>query len=56
MGDKQLKRIAHLIRWGLELAVIWLGAFPETGMWTAIVLTLITIGIEFDHINFDDWS
>jgi len=56
MGDKQLKRIAHFIRWGLELIVIWFFAFPETGVWTGVVLTLITIGIEWDHIDLKDWS
>ncbi len=56
MVDKQLKRIGHFIRWGLELTVIWFFAFPETGIWTAIVLTLITVGIEWDHIDFKEWS
>lgn len=56
MKDKQLKRIAHFIRWGLELSVIWFLAFPETGIWTGVVLTLITIGIEWDHIDLTDWS
>jgi len=55
-ADKQLRRIAHLIRWVLELIVIWFFAFPETGIWTGFVLTLITIGIEFDHIDLKDWS
>ncbi len=56
MVDKQIKRIAHLVRWVLELAVIWFLAVPETGVWTGVVLTLITIGIEFDHIDLKDWS
>ena len=56
MKDKQLKRIGLLIRWGLELAIIWFGAFPETGVWTCVVLTLITIGIEWDYIVPNDWS
>ena len=53
--DKELKRIAHLIRWIGELTIIWFFAFPETGIWTGIVLTMITIGIEFDHIDLKDW-
>jgi hypothetical protein len=55
-ADKQLRRIAHFIRWSFELIVIWFFAFPETGVWTGVVLTLITIGIEFDHIDLKDWS
>jgi len=56
MGNKELKRIAHLLRWLGELAVIWFLAFPETGVWTGVVLTLITIGIEWDHVVPEDWS
>lgn len=56
MENKELKRIAHFIRWGLELIVIWFLAFPETGIWTGVVLTLITVGIEWDHIDLKDWS
>lgn len=55
MVDKQLKRIAYFIRWGLELTFIWFLAVPETGIWTGFVLTMITVGIEFDHIDFKDW-
>jgi len=54
--NKQLKRSAHFIRWGLELILIWFFVFPETGFWTGFVLTMITVGIEWDHIDFKDWS
>ena len=43
-------RIAHCIRWLLELIVIWAFVFPETGPWTGFALTMITIGLEFDYI------
>jgi len=53
--SKQLKRSAHLIRWMFELAIIWFLVLPETGIWTGFVLTMITVGIEFDHIDLKDW-
>jgi hypothetical protein len=55
MDDKKLKQIGHIIRWSLELIVIWLFALPETGVWTAFVFTMITIGIEWDHIDLEVW-
>jgi hypothetical protein len=55
MTDVQYKRLGHFIRWVLELAVIWVYVLPETGMWTCIALTMITVGIEWDHINPSDW-
>jgi hypothetical protein len=56
MTDKQLKQIGHIIRWSLELAVIWLFALSETGVWTSFVLTMITVGIEWDHLDFEIWK
>lgn len=56
MHDKRLKQIGHIIRWLLELIIIWLFAFPETGVWTAFVLTMITVGIEWDHIDLEGWK
>ncbi len=44
-------RVAHYIRWVLELFVLWLFVYPETGPWTTFVLTMITIGLEFDYIT-----
>jgi hypothetical protein len=49
------KGIGHLIRWALELVIIWAGVFPETGPWTCVVLMMLTVGVEFDHFNLDDW-
>jgi len=43
--------LGHLIRWALELVIIWKFVFIETGPWTALVLTLMTIGIEFDYMT-----
>ena len=54
MDDKKLKQIGHIIRWSLELIVIWLFAFPETGVWTAITLTMMTIGIGGNFINLEN--
>jgi len=48
-------QVAHLIRWALELVVIWSFVWPETGSWTAFTLTMITVGIEFDHFKPNDW-
>lgn len=56
LETKELKRIGHGIRWGIELSLIWLFVLPETGLWTALVLTLITVGIEFDHLDPRTWS
>ena len=53
MDDKKLKQIGHIIRWSLELLVIWLFALPETGAWTAFILTMMTIGIEGNFINLE---
>lgn len=49
-------RFAHALRWSLELAFIWTLVLPETGFWTCFVLTLITVGIEFDHLDPRDWA
>lgn len=53
MDDKKLKLIGHIIRWSLELLIIWLFVLPETGVWTAITLTLITVGIEGNFFNIE---
>jgi len=55
MTDEIYKRAGYIIRWFLELVVIWLFVFNETGPWTAFALTMITIGIEFDHFKPSDW-
>ena len=49
------KQVGHLLRWAGELLIVWAFVLPETGPWTCFVLTMITIGIEFDHFNKDDW-
>lgn len=49
------KGIGHLIRWALELVIIWVPVYSETGFWTCVALTMITVGIEFDHFKIDDW-
>lgn len=51
LDDKEYKLLGHFIRWGLELAVIWVYVLPETGMWTCIVLTMITVGMEANHLR-----
>jgi len=56
MTDTQYRRLGYLIRWVLELSVIWVYVLVETGLWTCITLTLITVGIEFDHIKPEDWK
>ena len=55
MDDKRYKQIGHLIRWALELVIIWALVLPETGFWTCVALTMVTVGIEWDHIDFNDW-
>lgn len=49
------KQVGHIIRWFLELVVIWLFVFNETGPWTCFALMMITVGIEFDHFEKPDW-
>ena len=49
------KGVAHLIRWALELVIIWALILPETGPWTCLALTMLTVGVEFDHLNLNDW-
>lgn len=56
MDDKKLKQIGHIIRWSLELIIIWWFALPETGVWTSFVLTMMTIGIEWDHTDWEVWK
>ncbi len=51
-----VKRISYGVRWVLEIALIWALVLPETGVWTCVLLTLITAGIEIDHLNPSDWS
>lgn len=55
MKDLTHRRIGHYMRWFLELIVIWDFVYDETGVWTCIALTLITIGIEFDHLDPREW-
>lgn len=50
--NRTYKLAGHIIRWFLEIIVLWVFVFPETGPWTCVVLTMITIGIEWDHIDF----
>ncbi len=56
LSHSRYRRIGHFIRWSIELLLIWIFVFPETGGWTCAVLTLITMGIEWDHVNPRDWS
>jgi len=49
------RQVGHLLRWAFELIIIWAFVLPETGVWTCIVLMMITIGIEFDHFEPADW-
>jgi len=49
------KQVGHMIRWAGEALIVWALVLPETGVWTCIVLTMITIGIEFDHFDANDW-
>ena len=44
-----------MIRWAGELLIIWALVLPETGPWTCFALTMITVGIEFDHFDSTDW-
>lgn len=55
MNDDVYKMAGHIIRWFLELVVIWFFVFNETGPWTCIALTMITVGIEWDHFKKPDW-
>lgn len=56
MNRSKYIRLAHGVRWSLELLIIWALVLPETGIWTATVLTLMTAGIEFDHLDPRDWA
>lgn len=56
LTDIKYKRAGHFIRWALELALIWLFVLSETGFWTCATMTIITVGIEFDHLNPRDWA
>lgn len=55
MTNPQYKRLGHFMRWFLELVAIWDFVYDETGLWTCIVLTMITVGIEWDHFIPSDW-
>lgn len=55
LETKRLKQLSHFIRWTLEAVIVWGFVLPETGPWTCLVLTLLTVGIEFDHLNPRDW-
>lgn len=44
--------IGNVFRWALELYFIWGLVLSETGPWTCVVLTLITIGIESNTYLF----
>lgn len=55
MSDNTYKMAGHVIRWFLEIVVIWAFVFPETGPWTAFAIMMMTIGIEFDHFKPSEW-
>lgn len=55
MSDAIYKKVGHIIRWFLELVIIWNFVYSETGFWTCVVLTMMTIGIEWDHMKPEDW-
>ena len=50
---------AHVIvtafRWVLSYVIIWHLVLPETGVWTALFLTLLTIGFEVICFKPDVW-
>jgi hypothetical protein len=56
MDVKLIRRIGHLVRWGLELLFLFVLVEPEVGPWTLVLFTLLTVGIEFDHLKPEDWS
>ena len=56
MTEKQYRQFGHGMRWFLELVVVWDFVYDETGMWTCIALTMITVGIEWDHFNWKEWK
>lgn len=47
---------SHFTRWGLWTVMIWFLAYPETGFWTALILTLIAAGIEILYLNPRHWT
>jgi hypothetical protein len=47
---------SHFTRWYLWGALIWIFAYPETGFWTALTLTLIVAGIEIKYLNPRHWT
>jgi len=47
---------SHFTRWGLWTVMIWFLAYPETGFWTALTLTLIAAGIEILYFNPRHWT
>ena len=49
-------RLAHMIRWILELLILGLGVLPETGIWTTFTLFMITLELEYLNINPRHWE
>ncbi len=49
-------RLAHIIRWVLEMLFVWGLVLPETGPWTCFVLTMITVGLEWEYFLRYGWS
>lgn len=58
-GQDPLRFESHLyflrlgVRWLSEIGLIWFLVLPETGVWTAITLTLLTIAIEVLSLTDD---
>lgn len=51
--ERTLVAVATVIRWLLEIGMIWGLVFPETGPWTAITLTMIAVGIEANYVSIE---
>lgn len=46
----------HFTRWTLSIFLIWMLVLPETGFWTALTLTLITVGLEILCLDPRHWT
>ena len=50
-NDRVVIALSTVVRWLLELGMVWGLVYPETGPWTAITLTCIAVGIEANYFN-----
>lgn len=52
----EVQRVLTIGRWLLSAAILLFGVYPETGLWTTLLLAGLTAGFEIHVFDADDWK